>query len=195
LRTKGERLYEENAAYVHRYLWALSGEPDTTEELTQECFYQALRVQWEPSVYRAGVYGGELPRRKNRKTLFYLAGYDCREIFSAELYFDVYDSSGASREAALTLPLEEPDFLTLYEYSEFAALLGLQDEPAMLRLTETRLLDADDSDVTAVYRSAEEPASWGGSRTTAELGLVYVLMGVAAALGGALLRYILRRDE
>ena len=39
----GEGLYEQHAEKVYRYLFALSGEADTAEELTQETFCQALK--------------------------------------------------------------------------------------------------------------------------------------------------------
>ena len=38
-----ENLYEEHAKSVYRYLFSLTGEADTAEELTQETFYQALK--------------------------------------------------------------------------------------------------------------------------------------------------------
>lgn len=40
---KGEDLYETHAQQVYRYLFSLSGEADTAEELTQETFCQALK--------------------------------------------------------------------------------------------------------------------------------------------------------
>lgn len=39
----GEDLYTRHAEYVYRYLFALCGEADTAEELTQETFCQALK--------------------------------------------------------------------------------------------------------------------------------------------------------
>lgn len=40
---KDEDLYTEHAKNVYRYLFSLSGEADTAEELTQETFYRALK--------------------------------------------------------------------------------------------------------------------------------------------------------
>lgn len=40
---KGEDLYTEHAKNIYRYLFSLSGEADTAEELTQETFYRAIR--------------------------------------------------------------------------------------------------------------------------------------------------------
>ena len=40
---RGEDLYEAHARQVYRYLFSLSGEGDTVEELTQETFCQALK--------------------------------------------------------------------------------------------------------------------------------------------------------
>lgn len=46
-----EDLYEKYAMYVYRYLFSLSGESDTAEELTQETFFQAIKG--------LGAYRGE----------------------------------------------------------------------------------------------------------------------------------------
>lgn len=43
MKGKGEDFYEQHAKAVYRYLFSLSGEADTAEELTQETFYQALK--------------------------------------------------------------------------------------------------------------------------------------------------------
>ena len=40
---RGEDLYEQHARQVFRYLFSITGEQDTAEELTQETFYQAVR--------------------------------------------------------------------------------------------------------------------------------------------------------
>lgn len=40
---RGEDLYEQHARQVYRYLYSLTGDGDTAEELTQETFCQALR--------------------------------------------------------------------------------------------------------------------------------------------------------
>ena len=40
---KDEDIYTEHAKNVYRYLFSLSGEADTAEELTQETFYRALK--------------------------------------------------------------------------------------------------------------------------------------------------------
>lgn len=39
----GGDFYEQHAQAVYRYLFSLSGDADTAEELTQETFYQALK--------------------------------------------------------------------------------------------------------------------------------------------------------
>lgn len=57
----GEDLYEQHANYVYRYLFALCGDADTAEELTQETFYQALkglstfRGESSPQVWLCGI--------------------------------------------------------------------------------------------------------------------------------------------
>lgn len=43
VRKKAEDIYEKHAQNVYRYLFSLTGESDTAEELTQETFCQALK--------------------------------------------------------------------------------------------------------------------------------------------------------
>ncbi len=65
---KDEDLYTEHAKNVYRYLFSLSGEADTAEELTQETFYRALksldsyRGEASPQVWLCAI--AKRPRRK-----------------------------------------------------------------------------------------------------------------------------------
>ncbi len=43
MRSKTEDIYERHAQNIYRFLFSLTGEADTAEELTQETFYQALK--------------------------------------------------------------------------------------------------------------------------------------------------------
>lgn len=71
---KKEALYEQYSKSVYRYLFALTGEADISEELTQETFYQALknmntyRGESSPQVWLCAIakrlWFKELERRK-----------------------------------------------------------------------------------------------------------------------------------
>ena len=71
---RGADLYEQHANYVYRYLYALCGEADTAEELTQETFCRALkslssfRGDCSPQVWLCAIgkrlWYGELERRR-----------------------------------------------------------------------------------------------------------------------------------
>lgn len=71
---RGADLYEQHANYVYRYLYALCGEADTAEELTQETFCRALkglsafRGECSPQVWLCAIgkrlWYGELERRR-----------------------------------------------------------------------------------------------------------------------------------
>ena len=52
---RGEDLYEQHARQVFRYLFSITGEQDTAEELTQETFYLAVRHRQAPVVQGAGA--------------------------------------------------------------------------------------------------------------------------------------------
>ena len=76
---RGEDLYEKHAQGVYRYLFSLSGEVDTAEDLTQETFCQALksldtfRGDYTPQVWLCAIakrlWFKELERRKRTAPL------------------------------------------------------------------------------------------------------------------------------
>lgn len=76
---KGEEFYELYAQNVYRYLFSISGEADTAEELTQETFYRALksintyRGESSPQVWLCAIakrlWLKELERRKKNAFL------------------------------------------------------------------------------------------------------------------------------
>ena len=76
---RGEDFYEHYARNVYRYLFSLTGEADTAEELTQETFYQALkgvntfRGESSPQVWLCSIakrlWFKELKRRKRDTTI------------------------------------------------------------------------------------------------------------------------------
>lgn len=76
---RGEDMYEQHARRVYRYLFSLSGEADTAEDLTQETFCQALksldtfRGDCTPQVWLCAIakrlWYKELERRKRTAPL------------------------------------------------------------------------------------------------------------------------------
>jgi len=74
VRGESEGIYEQHAQNIYRYLFSLTGEADTSEELTQETFYQALksmdtyRGEASPQVWLCAIakrlWFKELERRK-----------------------------------------------------------------------------------------------------------------------------------
>ena len=74
-----EDLYEQHAQQVYRYLYVLTGDSDTAEELTQETFYQAMkslhtfRGDCTPQVWLCAIakrlWYKELQRRKRTAPL------------------------------------------------------------------------------------------------------------------------------
>ncbi|MDO5783917.1 MAG: sigma-70 family RNA polymerase sigma factor [Eubacteriales bacterium] len=74
MKHKSEDLYEQHAQQVYRYLYVLTGDSDTAEELTQETFYQAIkslhtfRGDCTPQVWLCAIakrlWYKELQRRK-----------------------------------------------------------------------------------------------------------------------------------
>ena len=158
--------------------------------------YQPVESQESPSPYSAGVYGEELSPRDTDWQLFYLAGYNCRDIYSAEVEFLAFHAEGTGHDTAVRrYELDGEDFLWLMDLEELKTELGFTvPEILSVYVNDVRLFDKDGNDITAEYRDAEEPASWGSGKGTAERFLLYVYMGITALLGVMFVRYFLRKD-
>ena len=55
-------------------------------------------------------------------------------------------------------------------------------------------MDKNGEDITDEYKDESMTASWGAGKGTAELFLLYVYMGIVAALGFVFIRYFFRND-
>ena len=158
--------------------------------------YRALESSYEPSQYTAGVYGESLtPKGMNRK-LYMLAGDNCRDIYSAEVHYIGLDYDGINPYTAVkTYELSNSDFLWIMEQSDLEQELGFSDKDIIgLHIDDVRLLDKNGADITDEYKDESMTASWGAGKGTAELFLLYVYMGIVAALGFVFIRYFLRND-
>ena len=158
--------------------------------------YRALESSYEPSQYTAGVYGESLtPKGMNRK-LYMLAGDNCRDIYSAEVHYIGLDYDGINPYTAVkTYELSNSDFLWIMEQSDLEQELGFSDKDIIgLHIDDVRLLDKNGKDITDEYKDESMTASWGAGKGTAELFLLYVYMGIVAALGFVFIRYFLRND-
>ena len=97
--------------------------------------------------------------------------------------------------AVKTYELSDSNFLWIIEQGELEQELGLSDKDITgLHIEDVRLLDKNGEDVTGEYKDKSMTASWGAGKGTAELFLLYVYMGIVAALGVVFIRYFLRKD-
>ena len=125
-----------------------------------------------------------------------VAGDNCRDIYSAEVHYIGLDYDGIDQYTAVkTYELSDSNFLWIIEQSELEQELGLSDKDITgLHIEDVRLLDKNGEDVTGEYKDKSMTASWGAGKGTAELFLLYVYMGIVAALGVVFIRYFLRKD-
>ena len=158
--------------------------------------YRALESSYEPSQYTAGVYGESLTPKGMDRKLYMLAGDNCRDIYSAEVHYIGLDYDGINPYTAVkTYELSNSDFLWIMEQSDLEQELGFSDKDIIgLHIDDVRLLDKNGKDITDEYKDESMTASWGAGKGTAELFLLYVYMGIVAALGFVFIRYFLRND-
>ena len=158
--------------------------------------YRALESSYSPSQYTAGVYGESLTPKGTDWSLFMLAGDNCRDIYSAEVHYIGLDYDGIDPYTAVkTYELSDSNFLWIMEQSDLEQELGLSDKDIIgLHIDDVRLLDKNGDDITNEYKDESMTASWGAGKGTAELFLLYVYMGIVAALGFVFIRYFLRND-
>jgi len=158
--------------------------------------YRAIESSYEPSQYTAGVYGEGLTPKGTDWKLFMLAGDNCRDIYSAEVHYIGLDKDGINPYAAVkTYALPDSNFLWIMEQSELEQELGLSDKDIIgLHIDDVRLFDKNSKDITGEYKDESMTSSWGAGKGTAELFLLYVYMGIVAALCVVFIRYFLRND-
>lgn len=163
--------------------------------------YRPLDASITPFPYTAGVQGQEIRAGNtspdHRKGWLYaLAGDNCAGIHSAAVtYRGELKSSGQTYTWEKTYPITEPCFLWLTEWDALEADLGIPEGTLLsIFADDIRLLDENGQDITEQFRDESVDAAYSGGKSTAELFLVYLFMGIAAALGIVFVRYFLRRD-
>lgn len=160
--------------------------------------YRILESKASPSDYSGGIYVGNLLTPKGMdQGLYYIAGYNCRDIYRAEVeLWGGYLNGAESHSAVKTFELSGENFLQLMDQKTLAQELGFPEE-GLAGIDETgneKLFDREGKDITGEYTSESGSASWGSGTGTAELFLIYVYMGIVAWLGIVLIRYFLRKD-
>jgi len=157
--------------------------------------YRILEAEISPSEYSGGLYGGNLTPTGTEGELFYLAGYNCRDIYRAKVEFMGVDGSGEIAQSFVqSFDLTSDDFLKLMDRDTLDAELSVPDGTARIYMKDMRLFDKAGQDITSQYAGDPPAASWNSGKTTAETFLLYVYMGIAALLGIAFIRYFLHRD-
>lgn len=159
--------------------------------------YRALNSSFEPSQHTAGIYGRALDSGTDGYSLYAIVGYNCRDIYSADVEFFGSRLDGlGDKHKTISIEITEPNFMHLYTRDELFELVGAQDMGiADLYIFEvTALYDADGNDVTDDYTDESVHVNWGGSTSTAERGIVYWLMGLCIILGLVFVRYFLKND-
>jgi len=157
--------------------------------------YRILEAELSPSEYSGGLYGENLTPTGTDWELFYLAGYNCRDIYRTEVEFMGVDSSGETAQSFVrSFDLTGDDFLKLMDWDTLNMELSVPDSVIRIYVKDMRLFDKDGQDITSQYAVDPPTASWNSGKTTAETFLLYVYIGIAALLGIVFIRYFLRRD-
>lgn len=159
--------------------------------------YQPFNSSLMPSQLTAGVYGLGLHSGDGGDALYAIVGYNCREIYSADVEFFGTRLDGlGDKHKTVNIEITEPNFIHLYTRDELFELVGAQDMGlADLYIYELiALYDAEGNDVTADYTDESVDLNWGSGTSTAERGILYWLMGLCILLGLVFVRYFLKND-
>ena len=148
--------------------------------------YRADSATLSPFPYTAGVMAQSLD-----EDTFAIGGDNCREIYSVAVQYSWYTDTRVE-EGELIYPVSDINFLWLVEKGAVRERLSVSSE--VLQVWGVRLLDRDGSDITEDFRDDSVRQNWSGGKSTAEQFLLYVYIGIVAAVGWAFVRYFLRKD-
>lgn len=185
----------------YRFIFYVAEDEDNTYGILQlkrgiNNKYRAIQTDYSPSQYSGGIYGGILPSRGTEwpMALCYYAGANCRYIYRAQVEFSghyAYETITVTKDI---YPRGE-EFFTIRTLSELAVELGVPVEGLVtIGVEKMMLYDVEGNDVTYEYLDETVDTNWSGSKSTAELGMVYVFMAIVAVLGGIFVSYFLRKD-
>lgn len=157
--------------------------------------YRIMDAGISPSQYSGGLYGENIEPNGTNFELFYLAAYNCRDIYRAEVEFLCVDSNSEQAETIVhSFDLTGENFLELLDQDAVEELLvPLPEGTERIYIQDMKLFDKNGEDITTQYKD-DSIASWGSGKSTAELFLVYVYIGIVAVLCAVFVRYFLRRD-
>lgn len=155
--------------------------------------YRTDEATMDPFPYTAGIMARRLDVRKTDWSPIAIAGDNCREIYSIAVEYTWFDEA-ERREVMgreLTYPVSEVNFFWLLEEEDVREQLGASSE---VRPRDVRYLDKGGNDITGQYRDDSVEQNWSGGKSTAEQELLYVYIGIVAALSWVFIRYFLRKD-
>lgn len=158
--------------------------------------YRILEADESPSDYSGGIFGDGLNPKGTDWDLYYLAGYNCRDIYQAEVEFIGFCYDGIKRYSVVrTFELSGRDFLELIDREALENELGLEGKELVgLHVKNVKFFNKKGDDITSDYTNDPLPNSWGSGKTKAETFLLYVYIGIVALFGIGFIRYFLHRD-
>lgn len=147
--------------------------------------YRPIEADISPFPYSAGVYGGRFETRKDDWSPIVLGGDGCESMASVEVtYSTLQQGQQQPQKKSVVYPIIQPDFLWVKEWEDIAQELGLAQAPMVdVGVEDIRLLDGQGQDVTENYRLSQVEQNWTSGKSTAELGMLYIWMGLAALVG------------
>lgn len=156
--------------------------------------YRTDQASITPFPYTAGVMASSLAVEIEDWRPVVIAGDNCREIYSVAVEYMIQDETERQdvQGYELVYPISDLNFLWLLEKEDVKKQLGVSE--GYLWSKDVRFLDKDGNDVTGQYRDDSVEQNWSGGKSTAEQFLLYVYIGIVAAIGWVFIRYFLRKD-
>ena len=161
--------------------------------------YRIIEADYNPSKYEAGFYS-EILRPKDTDLMLYALAYEhADDIASAEITFRLGFINGLEKQYVTKKYVLTESYLEIRDYIEWVMDLGIPYEEGnmwFLSIDNMRLYDEAGTDITAKYTDNTMETMWHGSKTTAELFMLYVYVGIIGWIGGMItLGFLSQRSD
>lgn len=153
--------------------------------------YMPIRATRSPSKLLGELYTTHITPKNTEETLFVIGNEAIEGVKYVDVTFSQINYSGVMQEPIVKRYDVSENFLIIQNEKALIEELGFQYvEYMMLCSDKMQLFDENGQDVTANYIDDTVEQSWGGSKDTAEIFMIYVTIGMIAIIGLVIAKYV-----